>query len=248
MDLLLEATRRAEQEHFWFKGFRRFVRPHVEAATRGVARPEILDCGCGTGNNLVMLNEYGRASGFDLSWDGLKFAHSYGQRRVAHASIAQIPFASGRFDLVTAFDVLYSVPEDAEAEAVREFHRLLKPGGTLIVNVAALEILQGNHSVFGGELRRSARPRLRRVIERGGFTIERLTYTNFALVPLLLPVRTFHRLRGLPPLEKAGTEMFVPPAPINALLTGLLALEAVALGHVNMPAGSSMLCVARKPR
>ena len=52
MDRLLEATARAERDHFWFRGFRRFVEPLVaDAVRRGPprVRPEILDCGCGTG-------------------------------------------------------------------------------------------------------------------------------------------------------------------------------------------------------
>jgi SAM-dependent methyltransferase len=246
MDLLLEATRRAEQQHFWFRGFRRFVRPLVDRALAGVPAPEILDCGCGTGNNLVMLGGFGRASGFDLSWHGLEFARDYGQRRLAHASITHVPFASGRFDLVTAFDVLYSLPGEAEGAAVRELHRVLKPGGHLIVNVAALNILRGNHSVFGGEVRRSSRRRLRRVLSEGGFDILRLTYTNFTLFPLMLLVRTGQRLMGLAAPEEAGTDIAVPPAPVNAALSGLLTLEAAALRRVDMPVGSSLLCLARK--
>jgi SAM-dependent methyltransferase len=246
MDLLLEATRRAEQQHFWFRGFRRFVRPLVETAVAGRPVPEMLDCGCGTGNNLVMLGEFGRASGFDLSWDGLEFARDYGQRRIAHASITHIPFASDRFDLVTAFDVLYSLPGEAEGAAIRELYRVLKPGGHLIVNVAALSILRGNHSIFGGEVRRSSRRRLRRVLTEGGFEIRRLTYTNFTLFPLMLVVRTGQRLVGLAAPEAAGTDIAIPPAPVNAALSGLLALEAAALRRMDMPVGSSLLCLARK--
>ena len=70
MDRLLEATARAERDHFWFRGFRRFIEPLVADAARG-ARLEILDCGCGTGHNLHMLRNYGRAYGIDLTWAGL---------------------------------------------------------------------------------------------------------------------------------------------------------------------------------
>jgi len=62
----------------------------------------------------------------------------------AQASITSIPFAAATFDLVTALDVLYSLSEAEEAAALAEIHRILKPGGTLIVNVAALPILRGN--------------------------------------------------------------------------------------------------------
>jgi SAM-dependent methyltransferase len=247
MDRLLEATRRAEQHHFWFRGFRQFVRPLVAEAVAGLPHATILDCGCGTGANLVMLSEYGRAFGFDLSWEGLQFARGYDQRRIAHASITHIPFPDAAFDLVTAFDVLYSLSEEKESAAVRELYRVLRPGGTLIVNVAALRILRGSHSVFGSELRRSTRRRLRRLLSQYGFDVVRLTYTNFVLFPLMLAVRTGQRAMGLATPEESGVDIGVPPAPLNETLARLLHLEARALRRLDMPIGSSLLCVARRP-
>ena len=246
MDRLLQATRRAEQQHFWFRGFRAFVRPLVAGALNGTRSAKILDCGCGTGANLVMLTKYGRAFGFDISWDGLQFGRGYGQPRLAQASITDIPFASESFDLVTAFDVLYSLRDEQEASALDEMFRVLRPGGTLIVNVAALNVLRGNHSVFGSEVRRSTRRRLRQVLEAHGFQVARLTYTNFSLFPLMLAVRTAQRVIGLATPEEAGTDISVPPKPVNGLLASLLMLEARALRIADMPIGSSLLCVARK--
>lgn len=246
MDLLLEATRRAEENHFWFRGFRRFTRPLIAQAVAGVSDPRILDCGCGTGANLRILEEYGRSFGFDFTWRGLQFARDYGLRRVAHASITDIPFQSSTFDLVTAFDVLQVLPEEAEAVAITETRRVLRTGGTLIVNVAALGILKGNHSVLGGEVTRSTRRRLHRVLTGGGYEVERLTYTNFTLFPLMLAVRTAQRVRGLAVPENAGSDMSVPAAPVNAILSALVGLEARALRYIDMPIGSSLLCLARK--
>jgi SAM-dependent methyltransferase len=247
MDRLLEATRRAEEQHFWFRGFRAFVRPLVADALNGASSANILDCGCGTGANLVMLTEFGRAFGFDISWHGLQFARGYGQPRVAHASISNVPFATESFDLVTAFDVLYSLRDDQEAAALDEIFRVLRPGGTLIVNVAALNVLRGNHSVFGSEVRRSTRRRLRHVLDSHGFEVSRLTYTNFSLFPLMLAVRTAQRVIGLATPEEAGTDIMVPPKPVNAFLAFLLKLEARVLRVADMPVGSSLLCLARKP-
>jgi len=247
MDRLLEATYRVEQRHFWWSGLRSFVRPLVAEALTGRSNPRILDCGCGTGANLVLLSEFGRASGFDLSWRGLEFAKTYGQRCTAQASMTHIPFANDSFDLVTAFDVLYSLREEDETRAIAEIRRVLKPGGTLIVNVAALSILRGNHAVFGAEVRRSTRRRLRGVLSRAGFDVTRLTYSNASLFPLIFTVRTTQRLMGLASPEEAGTDVVIPIAPINALLTTMLRLEARALRVMNMPIGSSLLCVARRP-
>ena len=248
MDRLLEATARAERDHFWFRGFRAFVRPLIVEALAGRPSPQILDCGCGTGANMLMLGESGRTAGFDLTWRGLELARGYGRLRLAQASITSLPFASGTFDLVTAFDVLYALNDEQEQAAVAEMVRVLRPGGAVIINVAALNILRGSHSVFGGEVRRSTRRRLRRVLQNGGLDVARLTYTNFSLFPLMLAVRTAQRAMGLPTAEEAGTDIAVPAAPLNAALSGLLWLESRALRVVDMPAGSSLLCLARKPR
>ena len=243
MDRLLEATARAERDHFWFRGFRRFVEPLVAGATRGV-RPEILDCGCGTGHNLTMLRKYGRAYGIDLTWAGLQYAHGQGERKIARASAAQLPFADARFGLVTSFDVIYSLPDEVERDAIREMFRVLHPGGTLIVNVAALEALRGNHSVLSGEVRRYSKRDLRRRLEAAGFRVTHSTYTNFTILPMVAAIRLTQRLSGH---VESQDEITIPAAPVNAVLSGLLAIEATALRVMNMPVGSSLLAVATKP-
>jgi ubiquinone/menaquinone biosynthesis C-methylase UbiE len=243
MDRLLEATARAERDHFWFHGFRRFVTPLLEQAAAGRTDLLSLDCGCGTGNNLRLLRRYGPAAGIDLTFSGLKYAGSHGDHAVAQASATQLPFASHTFDLVTSFDVIYSLPDDAEAAAVAEMFRVLKPGGHLVLNVAALEMLRGNHSVLSGEIRRYSTRTLRAVLERAGFEIVRLTYTNATILPIVAATRLLQRVRGH---EESVNEISVPAAPVNAALTGLLTLESMALRFANMPLGTSALALARK--
>ena len=55
-------------------------------------------------------------------------------------------------------------------------------------------------------------------------------------------------MRGLKAGDENTGDFYVPPAPVNALLSGMLGLESslVAAG-VNMPLGSSLLCLAVKP-
>ncbi|OFW10268.1 MAG: hypothetical protein A3H96_18470 [Acidobacteria bacterium RIFCSPLOWO2_02_FULL_67_36] len=243
MERLLEATARAEQDHFWFRGFRRFVEPLVaEAASR---RPAafMLDCGCGTGHNLTMLRRYGRAVGIDLTWSGLVFAHEGGDRRVAQASACVLPFADATFDVVTSFDVIYALSDRDEAAALGEMFRVLRPGGHLVVNVAAMDLLKGNHSVLAEEVRRYSRPMLRQRLQEIGFAIDRITYTNATILPVVAAVRLLQRLSGH---EESQQEITIPPAPVNAILSALLAVEAAALRVANMPFGSSLVALAHK--
>lgn len=244
MDRLLEATALAERDHFWFRGFRRFIEPLVADAA-GDRRPEILDCGCGTGHNLQMLRKYGRAYGIDLTVSGLQYARTNGERAVARATVGELPFGDARFGLVTSFDVLYGLPDDLEPKAIAEMFRVLEPGGRLIVNVAALPSLRGNHSVLGGELRRYTRALLAGRLEAAGFRMLRNTYTNFSLLPMVAAVRLAQRLHGH---QESAHEISVPFAPINLALSGLLAVEGTLLKVMDMPLGSSLLAVAEKPR
>jgi SAM-dependent methyltransferase len=244
MDRLLNATARAERDHFWFRGFRRFVAPLLaEVAAGAGGRIDALDCGCGTGHNLGLLRRYGRAWGIDLTWSGLALAHARGERRIAQASAASLPFPDARFDLVTSFDVIYALPDDVERAAVAEMFRVLRPGGALLLNVAALDALRGNHSILSGEIRRYNRRGLTATLAAAGFVIDRATYTNCSTLPLLAAVRAAQRLAGH---AESQEEISVPPAPINVVLSGLLALEAAALRVIDMPVGSSLLVLARR--
>jgi ubiquinone/menaquinone biosynthesis C-methylase UbiE len=243
MDRLLEATARAERNHFWFRGFRRFVEPLVARAAAG-RRPRILDCGCGTGHNLTMLGRHGSAYGIDLTWAGLQYARKDGAKSIARGTVAQLPFPDARFGLVTSFDVLYSLPDAVERAAIAEMYRVLEPGGTVIVNVAALEALKGNHSVLSAEIRRYSKPDLVRRLEAAGFRVTHATYTNFSILPFVAAVRFRQRLGGAH--TETEEEITIPPAPVNAALSAMLALEAAALRVVNMPVGSSLLAVAEK--
>jgi SAM-dependent methyltransferase len=246
MDRLLEATARAERDHFWFRGFRRFVTPLLADAARerAPAPLSILDCGCGTGNNLTLLRRFGRACGIDITWSGLDYARQRGERQVARASATSLPFPRDTFDLVASFDVLYAFDDDMERDALNEMFRVLRPGGYLLVNVAALKFLVGNHSVLGGEVRRYHREELREHLTRTGFDVARITYTNFSLLPIVATVRLAQRLVGH---HESDREMTVPAAPVNAILSGALAVEASAIKLINMPLGSSLLALARKP-
>jgi SAM-dependent methyltransferase len=247
MEQLLRATARAEARHFWFRGFRSFVGPLLHDATAGRSHLRLLDCGCGTGANLALLDRFGRAYGFDRSAVGLRIGRDAGRSRLARADVTAIPCADAAFDVATSFDVLYSLADRDERIAIAEMHRVLKPGGALIVNVAAMEMLRGDHSILSAEVRRYSRKDLRSKLTAAGFVVERITYTNAALFVPLAIVRAWHRRRGLRDEHAAEQEITVPPAPINAVLSALMWIESIWLRRFDAPFGSSLLCLARKP-
>lgn len=248
MDALLERTFEAEQRHFWFHGFKRFVAPLLEEAIAGRAHPRMLDAGCGTGTNLTFLRQYGSAYGLELSPRGIQFGRERGLQPLTQGSVTHLPFGSASIDVVLSFDVLYCLESRDEQSALHEMFRVLKPGGYVVINVAALEMLKGDHSAFAGEVRRYNKPELEAKLRHAGFIVKRLTYTNASLFPIAAAVRAVQRLRGIRGGAESKGDFHVPPAPINYLFAGALTLEShLVKAGIDMPFGSSLLCLAKKP-
>jgi hypothetical protein len=127
-----------------------------------------------------------------------------------------------------------------------EMRRVLKTGGALVVNVAAMEMLRGDHSVLSREVRRYSRDDLRARLTAAGFAVERITYTNATLFLPLAITRGWQRARGLREEREAQQEIAVPIAPVNGLCSALLWMESLWLRAFDAPFGSSLLCLARK--
>ena len=246
VDWMLEATARAEDQHFWFRGLRRNARVLLHPLFGGRRDLVILDCGSGTGRNLDWLGEFGFAVGVERSETGLRIGRAHG-RRLLRGTVTQLPVADATIDLVTSFDVLYCLEERAERAAAREMWRVLKPGGFALVNAAALDILHGSHSTLTMEQRRYTPRRLASLLTEAGFSIARMTFTNAVTFPLTLAARLKDRLTGRAEVA-SDADLQLPPAPVNALLSGAVAVDGALLRFVNLPIGSSLMCLARKDR
>jgi SAM-dependent methyltransferase len=101
-----------------------------------------LDVGFGIGNNLVMLAETGfEAFGLEVSEPSLDRARQLAALRGVSVQLGRIdgtrlPYADGFFDLVVSWNAVYYFgSRTLVAEALREFHRVLRPGGVLLMSV-----------------------------------------------------------------------------------------------------------------
>jgi SAM-dependent methyltransferase len=112
------------------------------------AETRVLDAGCGEG---VLVEEYADR----LRIEGLDPNYSSG--RVRSGSLANLPYQSGTFDCALCLDVLEHLTFEEQPRAIRELHRVLRPGGELLVSVPNLAHLQSRvHFALCGELIRTA--------------------------------------------------------------------------------------------
>jgi SAM-dependent methyltransferase len=234
----------AEEAQWWYAGQREIASALLEPALGAdAARPRrLLDAGCGTGFNLLALARLGRAAGVDLAPEATAFCRERGVR-VARASLLALPFPDAAFDAVTSFDVVYHAWVTDDRAAVDEMARVLRPGGVLLVRVPALKALWGAHDAEVQSRHRYTRPELRALLEACGLRVERATYCNSLLFPLLLARRTLDRL-----LRREGSDVGFLPAPLEWLFRRALGAEATLVGAgLSLPVGASVVALARKP-
>ena len=235
---------RVEQAHWWYTGRRKILAGFVEAICRKVTdrRPKILDVGCGTGANLLMLSQYGDAEGVDVSEDALAFCRERGLDRVRLGAGEELPYEDGTFDLVTAFDVVEHMDDDLAG--LREMRRVLRPGGRVFLFVPTFMFLWGLQDDVSNHRRRYRLPELQRVLEQAGFEIERATYANITFFLPILVMRKLMRLTGI----KTDSENSINISAFNGVLGRLFGAESWMLRYMNLPFGVSGLCVARVRR
>jgi SAM-dependent methyltransferase len=121
------------------------VRQYLDALPAGT---RVLDAGCGEG---VLVDEYAarlRIEGVDAN---------YASSRVRTGLVTALPFEAASFDRALCLDVLEHLPFGDQLPALRELHRVLAPGGELLLSVPNLAHLQSRvHFLLLGRLIRTA--------------------------------------------------------------------------------------------
>ena len=115
------------------------VRHFVESLSRRPAA--VLDAGCGTGRmigHLMSLDAELEIAGSDLSPEMLEVARSaHPDLELVVGDNADLPFDDGRFDGVLAWYSTIHTPPHRLGPVYAEFHRVLRPGGALLLGFQA---------------------------------------------------------------------------------------------------------------
>jgi len=154
-----------------------------------------------------------------------------------------LPFAEGTFGLCTFFDVLEHIED--EDSFLKELRRVLQPGGRIFLSVPAYRFLWSDHDVSLHHFRRYERQGLVDVLTRNGFEIVRVTYAMATIFPLVAGFRLLSKLR--PRKGDAKTSYVETPDLPNRILTRLLSSEGAWLKRADLPFGTSLFALARRP-
>ncbi len=235
-----------EDDHWWFVGRRAVVFAQIETALGTQASQpaqserQILDIGCGTGATMDHLRKFGEVQGIDLAMIPLSFSRRRGHQRTMCASATELPFADETFDLITALDVVEHLDDDVKG--LSEIRRTLKPGSPAVIYVPAFQALWGPNDDQSGHKRRYRLQQLQTAAENAGLTVERISYSNFAM---FVPIWLGRKLLNLLGRTEASENKINHPL-INKLLAWMFASEANWLRRHRLPFGVSIVCVVRK--
>lgn len=236
-----ETMYRIEERHWWYRQLRRVLFMHLDRYLPDWRSKAVLDAGCGTGCNLTHLGNPQRNIGVDLSDDALAFCRQRGLANVQKADVAAMPFEPDTFDAVISMSVLYHLWVPDPGQVLEEFHRVLKPGGLIFLELPAFEFLTSPHDVAVMTARRFTRPAAKQLLQAHGFDIVRATYWNTLLFPLAVAARTL-KLSG----EGRDFADFDRGEPwTNRVFDIVMRVESGLLRLAPMPFGVSLALVGR---
>ncbi len=243
-DETFAAMARLEEQHWWFEGKRRLVVQELRRELDGAPLGGLaLDVGCGTGRTLAALEALNyRPVGTDLSVTALGHAQqALPSGGVLVRALAEaLPLPAGSVDCLVSLDVVEHLDDDVRA--LREYRRVLRPDGVLIIAVPAYQWAWSDHDVQLGHRRRYTRAHIRRAADEG-LRVRRVTHFHSWLVPPAVLLRRTPLRR----LVKQGAEeaSFVNPR-VNAWFARVTQAERRLLERRDLAAGMSILLVARR--
>jgi SAM-dependent methyltransferase len=241
-----------EDKHWWFASRTRALFAMMDRVLPDERPLKILDVGCGAGNMIHHLSRYGEVKGIEVDPRPVRVARQRGYDVQRHDAAQDIPFPEGHFDLVTVLDVIEHNEDDVAI--LRSCRRVLRPGGHIVITVPAFMWLWSNNDVINAHVRRYVAPELAEKLRGVGFHLRRMAYNNFLIFPLAAALILARRDSGREPqlashhLDEEEYQVEMEPASplVNVILTGVGWLEAQMLRLVDLPVGTSIICIAQK--
>jgi len=245
MEVLLE-----EDKHWWFASRTKAIFAVLAPVVKG-AEGLVLDVGSGAGNMFHHLSRYGPVVGVDNNPKPLLVALKRGYV-VPLGRAEALPFPSETFRLIALLDVIEHCDDDLQV--LRECYRVCVPGGFIIITAPAFQWLWSYNDELNRHRRRYNAGSLKALLEKAGFRSLRITYNNFFIFPLAVPLILIRERLGLHPdlasphFDEDAYQVEMEPVPpiLNTILTSVGELEAWLIRRMNLPFGTSIIALARK--
>ena len=230
-----------ENNFWWYKTLHGLIISVIKK--REDINLSIFDAGCGTGRLMELLNDFGTVSGIDYSEDAIAFSEKRGLKRITNNDLNDwVP--TEKYDVITSIDVLYHSAIKDDYIVLQKFYNCLSNGGTLILNLAAFDVLRRDHDIIVHTKRRYRKKAFVKKLEAAGFYIEKATYRMPHLFLIIIIQKWIHKIL---PSKNVASDVQEAPKWINAIFYFLGKIEnRFILKTGSIPFGSSLFIIAKK--
>lgn len=230
-----------QKQHWWFVTKKDIVLDTIDRHIKLQEDCKVLDIGCGSGLMLNALDQLAETSGMDMSDEAIQFSQEIFRGPIKQGWLPDnVPFPNESFDLITALDVVEHIDDDIGS--LKAIRHLLKPSGKAIITVPAFMFLWSSFDDMNEHKRRYTLPELRQKLNNAGFQIEKISYFNFLLFPLVYLVRKLNNIIG----RDGASDVDMPSKAMNYALKNIFGLEKFLLRVCNLPFGVSILAIVKK--
>jgi SAM-dependent methyltransferase len=225
---------------WWYRALHDRIIAAVEAGGLLDGDP-LLDAGCGTGGLLARLSAARPGLvllGLEYDAEAADMARAKTSAPISVGSVHAIPHPDGHLAAIISADVLCHAAVEPTA-ALAEFHRCLRPGGLLFLNLPAYAWMASAHDEHVQNVRRYSRSQAIELVTAAGFDTVKAGFWNSLLFPLMLA----HRIGT--GRSSAESDVHAFPDWQNQLFLATTAFER-RIG-LRLPFGGSIWVSARKP-
>ena len=231
-----------QKEHWWFVSKKKIVLDFIKQRMPHNLKNKILDVGCGSGLMLSALERLGETSGLDASDEAIAFSQEIFSGFVKKGELPNnVPYKDNYFNLITALDVIEHIENDVAS--LLTLHSKLVAGGLLVVTVPAFMFLWSEHDELNQHKRRYTRNELKEKLILAGFEVEKISYFNFFLFPLIAVIRLINRALKH---KSEGSDVKLPNLIVNWIFLRVFSSEVGFLRLMNLPFGVSIIAIAHK--
>ena len=221
------------KNHWWFESRKEIIKNFIKKRIK--KKIKILDFGCGVGINLDMLKLFGNVTAFDENKLAIKQIKNKTRVKILH-KFDQLK----KYDLVVALDVIEHI--DNDKKIIKKLANKINKNGNILITVPAFNTLFTSKDINLHHKRRYNKKTLLRLLDKE-FKMERCTYYNFFLSPIIMPMLIFFKVFNINFIDKAEKKNNII---VNFILKTIFSFEKYLINFINFPFGISILYYGKK--